>query len=199
MEYIQNRINKFYDEEQLLRIYKKDRIVNAEYNLYKDKMLDCDNNLDLFNDTLLSLMIEEGIMSRDTYKAICKDYDILNIGIDQLLSDIIYNYQSILHAYRFSNKTYSRVQKIFEDGQPLNKISIFVLMIFRPIQTFIKGTINKDIIDDSKNNYMTFTFIYLTLNVIVDMVLCFLIYEMILKKASNISRYYSSLVNALKV
>jgi hypothetical protein len=197
--YIQTNINLFYDEQILLDIYKMNPIVEYYYNLYENRLIDCDQNFEFFNDTLINLMIDNEGVRYETLKMICKDYYFMNLGIDQILSDIIYEYQSILHSYSFSQRTYSEIQDIFKDDNTLSKISTFVLFMFRPIQTFIEATINMNSINDSNNNYLTFTFVYLSFNIMVDMVLGYIIFKKILQKAANISRYYDSLVNALKV
>ena len=167
---------------------------------YENTFLDCDKNYESFKDELI--ILTSGNIYNDNLKTLtehCKHYDIFRKDISQLYVDLIYRFQKIMIGYEASKGDYNTIKEILSHKGYLQDTNTLILALFRPIQIFITDNINISGMNQANRTYGDFNYIYLVLNILTDISLCFVVYYYILRRLAVVNRNYFIIIDVLKL
>jgi hypothetical protein len=197
---IQTNINAFLKKQTYLyQAINNSPVISSLYTAYQPTLLNCDNNYNTFQDAIITHISKKDNKNVIAMlKQICKDFNIIN-DVNNIYSEIIYSYQKVLISYYSNGGNYMNMIDIYNEGSLFHNTNQMILALFRPLQKFISNSINFEGITLLNNDYITFIFIYLSLNIIVDFVICYVIYRFILIKYYEINKSYTVLIDCLKL
>jgi hypothetical protein len=174
--YLATSIENLLNMNNLLIVRKQQSdIINNYYTKYKNDMMNCDSRLDLFQDPILTDVAKSDSTAVDLVTNVCYSFPVMKTDLDQFFYD--YNYKCI-HILRAISSNKERDELLQISELDIKELYYMILFLFRPVQAFIMNRINIDGISDANNKYLVFTFVFFSLNIVVDMILCLLLISM---------------------
>jgi hypothetical protein len=195
--YLATSIDNLLNMNELLIIRKEQsNIINYYYKLYAQDMLNCQTRLDLFNDPIINSAVGNNTNVIEIMTDLCNSFPVMKTDINQFFSEYNYRCIHILRAIS-ANKEMDDIIQINEGD--IKSLYYMILILFRPLQTFILFKINIEGIGVANGDYLVFTFIFFSLNILVDMILCFIVNKYVVNRSRSINNNLTTIINCLKV
>jgi hypothetical protein len=196
--YLSTAIVKLVNMSSVLVVRKQQSsIINHYYTLYGEQMMSCTDRIDLFNDKIIMTTVNGDNATIDLLKAECAKFPIMKKDIDQFYFDFNYRTLHIINSIKVFNNYKEKVIEIYDTS--IKELYYMVLFLFRPVQSFILYKINIEGISQANNNYLSFTFIFFSLNILVDIIICFIVNKFIVDRSRKINNDLNTMINCLKI
>jgi hypothetical protein len=178
--------------------YKEfDLVIQSDYNL-----MDCTNIFSGLSDDVFENM-KQYYGSEQLFTSLqnlCKSYAIMiQNKIFYLIEYINYESLGLLNLFNEAIvKGYSQIKELNDNDKFLDVFSLIVL-ILRPIQTYLIDEVISQIINSSADNYLYITLTYLILNIIVDIIIFYIINKKVVSKVFEINKEIKCLIDAVNI
>lgn len=183
-------------------VKKNQNADNIELYLYE--FIKCDLFYsDFYNDHLLGnvkkFYIENNTTNYSTItnslKNFCQTYYFTNEKDIFLIYNHLFKINWNIHEeFMYLEKNYSNLKKIYDSNQFLD-LFLVILLIFRPINTFINDNLFKNLINKGVDSYINYIIINLTFNLIAELFFVYLVWKFINNKTNKID---SNLINFIR-
>lgn len=108
---------------------------------------------------------------------------------------LIFNIYTVLTNRNLTNDSYSLINDLKNNF--LDELKLFLLLIFRPIREFANEITQNNIVEVSSSNFLTNNILYLSFNILVDILIFYVINNLIVKKISNVNSCLNNLISCL--
>jgi hypothetical protein len=192
-------INTIGLEEEEIKNIHNNEMIKQYFDEYSAQITDCNTNIDLFKDQIITMIKETNSDVIPFLKDICKNSDLMNKHVDNFIVNIIYDTLSLLNKYQSEHGNYDKIKSFNNDKGMLYDLNTNILVIYRPIQVFITAFINVSIVDSANNEFILYSIIFLVINIIVEILLVYVIDKLVVKRSSLINTQYTTVIECLKV
>jgi hypothetical protein len=165
-----------------------------------NKYSNCDYLYHNIKDPIFHSFKDSYSFSKFTYDLVklCNSYPSMEVkNFMSLIESVNYSNMKLLKMYNQQFKNYDQVSVINDLDEFYDQFTIVVLII-RPIQTFLYDTIISNSIEQARNSFLICIFIYLVLNILVEIAIFLLIDGIFIQKVLLIENEIKSFIMTLK-